>query len=353
MEIINLQYGFSLGHPSIEKMLEYDHWELHEAAFNLTHWPENINTCSCEKVMRRKNISRLFFYLPGHPLEYPTPCDGYCFNPNDMGKEFLKIYSAMEASARSGELDARFENLHMGDVYGTGNIFYLVSPRNVIKWALLKGIELPEDFQKAIGVYLWKGCDRKLNKKEKSLQKKVKIKVKGQFLRKYFPGERTSFYCEHDWMKEYLPTDNLIKNKYRVIRNALDELRNPVFNRKQGNRSDDEIENDPYHPKAIEDVIYSDSSGIRRYNVPLLRVATETAANVLLDKYSEDSHQKMTLEQFLDDFMKNEVISLYTEKAPAIILELIRMFADYTVHDYFMWQACSQLPLSWSGKLNS
>jgi len=36
MKIINVQMGYPMGPPSVDEMLGYDLWELHEAAFMLS-----------------------------------------------------------------------------------------------------------------------------------------------------------------------------------------------------------------------------------------------------------------------------------------------------------------------------
>src|ERR1700722_11348508 len=151
MKFINIQYAPYLISPSCETMLTYDVLELHEGAFWLTKWPEWIHTCSCQEILLKKNISRSFFYVPGLPPEHQIVAE--LFNPNTMGKDFLKIYQAMEEAVKSGELDAKAETLFLSDVYGV-NLSYLVSPQTLIKWALSKDFDLPLDIQKAIGLYL-------------------------------------------------------------------------------------------------------------------------------------------------------------------------------------------------------
>lgn len=70
----------------------------------------------------------------------------------------------------------------------------------------------------------------------------------------------------------------------------------------------------------------------------------ETAANTLLGKHIEDSLAKNKaidqsqngLDHFLDEFMSNRVIKLYTEDAPQYILDLIWIVTYSTVAGFFL-----------------
>lgn len=324
--------------PSIDKMLSYEVLTVFEATCLITQWPDYIFKYNCMDISKEKDIPRTFFYEPAPPPEHRMPLE-WRFRLKNMGTDFLNTYKAMKRSITSGELLFRAEYLGMDDEHDNEyeeGISYLVSPKKVIWWALLRGINISKEVQNAINVYLMKGNF------EKSNQNKVKIKIIGQFLHKYFPGERISFYSKHDWLKEYVSPNASEKNKYRGIREALNELREPDPNLKQGNRSDEDIKNEPYHPKAIEEVVQIDSSGIRCYNIPLLKLVMETAANLLLGKLLEESLQKKRvdqsekgLSQFLKNFMKHKVVSLYTQEASLWILDFIYMFAYWAVADFF------------------
>lgn len=335
-------------HPSNEEILKYDLLELHEGAFFLSHWPNYIVKSSYENITKKKKIPRSFFYEPAPPCGHSSPLD-WEFNRNEMGRDFLKIYSAMREAMATGELvPDRVEDLG-ATVYGKWKkrdsqfsfdgewVSYLFTPHKIIWWALRKGFYLPDELQKTLGLYI-----RRVNINN-SILNKVKIKITGQFLRYFFPGERTSFYCEHDWMQEYASVKNDVKDTRRVIRNALNELRIANPNSKQGNRSKEVIENEPYYPEAIKEVIAIDSIGIRRHSIPLLEVAMETASHLLLDKFLKEAipqknidRSKNVLDLFLRDFMKNEVISLYTKEAPSVVLDIIYTFAYWTVSSFFL-----------------
>lgn len=331
MEILNYFIAYSSS-PSIHEMLEYDLWEMHEAVFLLTQWPDYIFKCYCEDAAKKTNLPRMFFYQPAGDFEHPTPFQ-WRFNPNKMGLNFLKTYNLLKEAILRGNLHSRVEYLGIGDVYEEGRS-HLLSPEKVIRWALLNNINLPEDFQEAIGVHT-------MNEEiEKTIQNKVKNKIVGQFLRAEHPKMSITDCCKHPWMMQSGTAKTSTGNEYRTIRNALNELNQPDTKRerKQGRRSKKDIENEQYYPKALEEVIYKESSGIRRYNIPLLKLAMKTAASVLQDQVVTGSFPGMNLNKFLEEFMKHKVISLYTEEAPPIILEFIQMFAEASVADFFLWR---------------
>lgn len=344
VRILNENINYS-PKPSIDEMLKYDLWEFHEAVFMLTSWPNYIVKSFCNV---KENISRTFFYEAAPSPESNADLD-WQFNPRTIDADFINVYESLRVAINIGKLDAMITNLGIGANYGKWEIknnqskftgmwsSELLVPNDVISWAIEKGVYIPEELQNSIGIRL-------IN--EKFNWKKVKIKIIGQFLKKYYPGKRDAFYSKHEWMKicvdkpQWEKSDVCIdpKDKYRVVLNALGELREPKANSKQGNRSNIEVENEPYNPRAIAEIVILEASQ-NRYNIPLLRVAMETAANLLLGKFLEENktvdHSKNGLNNFLGEFMKNEVIALYTENAPPMIISFIYQFSRNAVEGFF------------------
>lgn len=330
--------------PSIEEMLNYEVLTIFEATSLITRWPDYINKYYCDDIAKIKNIPRSFFYHSAPPKEHYDPLLWY-FDLTTMGLDFFNTYKAIKESIDVGELSFRAEYLGMdeecGHVFQEG-ISYSLSPNHVIRWALLKGINLPEYIQEILSLRLMKVAVEKSTKKVKqATQNKVKNKIIGQLLKNYFPGESETFYCEHDWMKLYGTADKSVDPELRTIRNDLNELND--IKRKPGNRSQESREKEQYQPKPIKEIMCKDSSGKWCYHIPFLGFAMKTAANLLLGKFLEESLPTMELDQseiglkqFLDDFMKNEVVSLYTEGAPPIILEFVHSFAYWTVAGFFL-----------------
>jgi hypothetical protein len=342
-------------HPSIEEMLKYDLWEFHEALYVLTSWPDYIIKADCTNYSKNKNIPRTFFYEAAPPLAELSPFE-WRFDPRQMSSEFITAYNSMRDGVAAGQLEPdKVAYLGINDVYGQWKkkdsdsrfegswTSWLFSPSEVINWALTYDIYFSEELQKAIGINLIKG---KLNK---STRKKVEIKIVGQLLRCFFPSERASFYCEHKWMEQCIEKPEwdetpqiLVKDKCRLIRNYLDELRDPNRTSKKGNRSEDDIKNEPYTPLAIKEVTYIDEDGLRRYHIPSLEVAITKAAHLLIQKFMEESPPNLEVEQsrngldlFLNAFMEHEVIALYIKGGPAIE-KLVRAIAYEAVQFCFI-----------------
>lgn len=352
MKRIHIQQIFCSIPPSSEEILKYDLLDLHEGAFWLTGWPINLYKCSCNETMREKNISRSFFYLPGPHPEHQTPymlefkpedliskqpdfleiaqkaSEPWLFNPTDMGYEFLELYSAMQDAARSGLLETKTETLFIGDIYKE-NTSTLVSPQNLIKWALENGFCPLEEVQNC--TVRVKGYDKKLRDRRKVTQDHVEDGIVYQFLKIYFPEMKEQDYYKHDWMKRYGTAEKSIDKTSGKIRKSTAKFR-PEQKPGAPPRKSKKI----YRPKVISDVITEDSCGSRRYNIDLLRVAMETAANVIF----EHQQKFTTLHQFMENFMKNEIVLLYTKNAPPLILEFILEYAENVVSDYFFCLSC-------------
>jgi hypothetical protein len=328
--------------PSINEMLDYEVLDLREAAFILTGlWPKYLTKCFFGLRAKKRQTSRSFIYTEACPPNISHSIDfrvvqslGWQFNPNELGPFFLYTYRALKDAVDCGKIPARMEHLGFSP---TDQVCILVPTNDVIRWALEAGINVQEELLKTKEVYLQ---DRTHNEK---IMKNVVIKIKYQFLRHYFPGERGTFYYKH----ELLGGSGIIgrdaaKDKYQVIRKVINELRDPNRSRCKGNRSTEKIKKESYYPKAINEVVYTDSSGIQRYHIPLLRVAIEAAVSIFHSMYFAydppiviRGPASMDPTVFLHDFMQNEIVTLYTKNAPPIILEFVKDFAERVVENFF------------------
>jgi hypothetical protein len=323
--------------PTIQEMLGYGLLEFHEAVFIFTRWPEYLVKTQCEKVAQMKRIPRSFFYEPAPPSENSSPLE-WRFDPRKERDCFI-TYNAMKEAVASGELvPDRIENLGINTVYGCWQkkdnrltfhgewVSYLFTPDKVIHWVLLNGVDIPEDLQVAIGIHMLKG------KVDKTVIKRVKNKIVYQFLNEFYPGKKESEYYSHEWMRIYGSIEKSDDEEFGSIRKATQEFRP---NQEKGAPLKEDKKNGFYIPKAMEEIVCEDPSGMHRYHIPLLRVAMETAANILLGKCLEENLPKVNTDLFLGWFMKNKVVLLYTKQAPQQIVELIQMFVRCTVAGFF------------------
>lgn len=316
--------------PLPDEMLNFDLWEMHEALFMLTSWPEHIVKNEFKDRANRSNLARTYIYQPGPPEESKAHIH-WKFNLSEMESEFQIMYAAMKEDVFS--LNVKVETIPIGDVYNE-KLSYFISPRDAIKWALLKGFDLSQGLQNAIGINIKKGNSGK------SIQDKIRNKIVGQFLWGNDPTMRVAFCCRHPWMMKYGTAKESEDPTFRAIRHALNELR--PTHKVRGNRSGKSLKNEIYTPMVIKEVVYNDNE-TRSYHIPHLKYAMETAALLL---YGE-SIRRNTLEQFLDRFMNNNVIKLYIDEASALIREFIYEFAFHKVFDLFYYKERSELIRSW------
>lgn len=187
-------------HPSLDELLAYELWELHEAAFILSSWPQYIIKNNCSKLAKNRNVSRDFFYEAAPPPKHTNPFD-WSFDPTQMNTIFLNVFTALREALASGQLvPDRVEYLGVNDVYGAWQkknsqwrfegecLSFLFSPDKIILWALEKGVVIPHELQDKLGIYV------KNETFDKATVRKVKIKITGQLLLHEFPGERCLLY---------------------------------------------------------------------------------------------------------------------------------------------------------------
>ncbi len=358
MKILNIHYGPYIKPPTDEAMLNHEIIEHNEAAFWVTDWPGKLYTCACKEALQDKGISRTFLYLPGH---YPED-QREAANPYTFSQESNDMRKAIVHAIKSGELEARGEVLCIHEAYDE-RISYFLAPKDILNWMLDRGYYLPERIQKTVGIYLQQpfGGSKKI---EAAFVKKVRIKVTGQLLYYYYPKRRGIFYCNHEWMRPYIPKGDP-NDKHRVIRNALNELKGPKYNYGKRMISQDDIEAEKYNPRAIPEVVFEERSGIRRYNMIALRLAMTTAANILLQQYnrfffqevptkaSEELNMMQDLQllhqnprcELLEHLMQHEVVSLYIRGASPMLLERIGSYFENIIYDNFAFMEPHSVPI--------
>ena len=119
--------------PSMPAFFKKKHWAIHEAAFELAvAWPEyGLYECAISTLPKEKKGERPFFYLPSCKDE---------FNPEIYGKRFLDIFEGLKRSIENGELAAIFRPI-------CTNVAYLISPSDVVRWAIANEIHLSPALQ--------------------------------------------------------------------------------------------------------------------------------------------------------------------------------------------------------------
>lgn len=303
--------------PSADEMLQHELWELHEAAFFLSEWPEFLVKTDCID----QEIPRVFFYEAAPPPEHLSFSD-WEFSANSLTKHFALIYDDLLKAIYSGEIKAKIQNVGLYS-YGWKShklASYLINSREVLDWAYQIGINLPVEIQKKLGI--------SISTEKKLPRSKIKIKITGQFLRRLFPNEIDNFYIQHPFMKMYGNNyDRVIGD--RAVEKYLQELKKPKESKKQGNRTRFEKTSIDYCPlKPINEVVKI-SKGEKKFNIPAFRIAMNTCARIVGDRYIENVYFTLKnpgikdLQEFLYNyFLKDEVVNVYLENIPAYLKEI-------------------------------
>jgi len=297
--------------PSLTVFLKHKYWGIHEAAFVLTNWPnKDLFECYITPLSEDVKEDRSFFYMLPHDRS---------FDPYMFGKEYQRVFCDIKTSIENKTLPARFEYLFDG-------VSYLVSPQDLIVWALLRGRVLPEILQKELRIYQIK------KKSTKPLQKNVKKKILAQFCLSKNQAMSMEELC-----REVKYLDDSENSDYTASRRVINELFDSQGVR--GRPSIGEKKPRKYTPKPILEVVEFSSDGLIHYQFPLLKDAMLLAAQIKLQIISEDQPLKITKEEFLDKFMNDDVVNLYIKNAPELIVNLVRRFGEQALIDYESFQS--------------
>lgn len=289
---------------NLEHWLSIEWWEVHEAAFILTEWPKNMIVAGLPEFIH-KQFNRGVIYFPEGRLLKKT-----------VNKNTLKVLIAMIHAIQNGELPAESRNLFLSKIYGK-NVSYLVRSFDVIFWYLLAGFILPDELQKKLNIYQLKNL--KLPKKP---DKTVKNQIVGQHLLAANPQLCRNLLLKNTLFNRFGTGNESEDKELKAIRRDLNQLF-PVEKR-VGRQPKDQIP--PYVPKAIPQVVQRSDDGQPHYHLPLLKTAITTSAKIKIDSIERQQLNKMTEEEFLDDFFCNEVVRLYIDQAPPNVMKMVRMF---------------------------
>lgn len=313
--------------PEIMIFLQNEYWAIHEAVFVLTNsWPK-VNFClgSVRSYPVDPSQVKDFFYLPCSPSE---------FDPRNYSKSFQGLFNELETDISSGILKAKFHPLSKG-------ISYLITPKDVILWALLKGHQLPDNLQEALKVYL-----QNPYKKSLSLEWKTRNKIVAQFLLDQDPSLNVTDLIDNELMYQFGGRED--NTEPTAIRKAVNEL----FDTKGlKGRQKNHTQKRQYTPKAIPEVMFIDRLGLARYHVPCLIIAIETLTHVVLLGYSKEIHD-IPEDVIVNEFLNMNIVKLYSDKAPQLILELITNCYKRFIFDLKFWTSVSNGNWFFERKIN-
>ena len=279
--------------PSMPAFFKRKYWAIHEAAFELSvAWPEyGLCECAITTLPKEMKNERPFFYLPSCKDE---------FNPEIYGKRFLDIFKGLKRSIENGELAAIFQPI-------CTNVAYLISPSDVVKWAIANEIHLPSALQEATGVYQVSDVEV-----TKALKEKVRCKILGQYLvmtgRK---GSNVSLLCS---LVKKIP--GIGPMGLSTIRRALNELFMEPGKKGKCRR--------PFDEKPLPEIIQN-KDGVNRYHIPLLLEAMSSLFVHIVSKKGRERVSRMSPEQVFEDFSNRKFVQLYLGDAPQQVLDHISL----------------------------
>jgi hypothetical protein len=297
--------------PSTEEFLKEEYWAINEAAYELTTWPQKLclslpmqtvdisKKTSLQTVSENLKLERSLFYFSEDDLSHEK-----------METPFQIVFEKIKKAIENQKLPAEYVPLNEGTQF-------LVKPTHVVLWALLEGLILPDNLQIALGIGQLGTSD--LNN---TLIRRVKIKVFGQILLQEKPELKSNVT---ELCKETLKRMGELPNRdLTAIRGVLNELfdskgekgRRSILNEKKNSRK--------YFPEAIPEVLQRDVTGRMYYNLPLLKLVLA----ILLDERKASVEPKISFEQILEQFMKDDIVSLYIDQTSEIILKLISINID-------------------------
>ena len=318
--------------PTLSSLLKFNFLGLHEAAFLLTEWPrEGYFECSLSPLPEEIKKDRSFFYMP-HKLR---------LNFESMHSESKRAFIELKKSIELGELPARSEYLFEG-------VSLLVNTEDLILWALFKGFILSKELQRELGFGQIK------NPKENGhLPNKVKNKIVGQFVLSMEPNLKLAAEIyKHPLMQLFKeekkhengePTDK----EHKAVLRSINKLYNSAGKRGRPAASCSPP-NRLYVPKAIPEVMLKDDKGRVYYHFPLFKVAMELAAHIKMTQLGKERLLKISKSEFMNELLNDDVVFLYLENAPQIVLKFTLKCFELVLLNY--WRLMT--PLVGCGKKN-
>lgn len=292
--------------PSTEEFFKEKYWAINEAAHVLTGWPKVGLHLLPLKLSGEAAQHRSFFYLP-----YPYSQ----FDSKTFGTGFNDVFLQLREAINKGFLRAIFE--HLDDA-----IICLVSPEELVLWAVKNGLSLPDDLQKAAGLH--QTDDQTV---KDSMLRKVQRKIVAQFILGRHPDANETDLCKHDLMQRLGGLDKSGDPDLKVVKRAIGELyktpgcsgRPPKFIQRRQKR--------PYFPEPISEVLRRAPDGTVRYHFPYLKKALETVARAKILVNDDTNLGKKLIGEGALEFLQDPVAKLYLP-APA---PLLLQFAQQSV----------------------
>lgn len=294
-----------------------DWWEIHEAAFILTEWPDNMIAIGTQELIRDQ-LDRGVIYAPKERILKKM-----------LKKSTSDLLSELKKSVENGELNAVSRNLLLSRSYGK-NISYLLRSHDVILWSLLKEFILPIKIQNELDIH-------QLEDFEKS-PKTVQNQIVAQHIFSINPKISKQGLLDHPWIKKFGTGNDSNDCELKAVGRDYDEFYSDKKEigknkKKRGRPSKNQIFSQVL--KAIPEVLQKREDGICAYHIPFLKITTVVAIKIKIELIGQEQLFKMTGEEFLNEFLQGEVIRLYLKEASPSILKLVRNICRRELSHYY------------------
>lgn len=293
--------------PESKSFFKHKYWAIHEAVCELfTGWPkEGLFEFSGFKIDLEVRRDRSFFYMPiSGNIDFKL-----------FGKQFEKIFLSVKTAIEDYYLKGKFQHLCCGSNY-------LVSPWEVVVWALRNGLQIRENVQEVLKIH------QNPIKPKDSLRKKIRETTKAQSLIIQDTFHRVAPVCKQI---KGLQKDTSTLRRY--INTELFDKPGKPGRTPSNSASNSKVNARHYLHKILKDVCKIETDMIPTYQFILLEEVVTTLACDILASIDDETIRKMDVDLVLEKFGFDPVAKLYLKDAPEIVFH----FVCQVVEDVFFY----------------
>lgn len=295
---LNIQLDFLS--PEIDDFLKHDFWTEFEAVCVLTGWP-------------KPNLHKLEIDFEGKPF-FIFPKTSFCVKK--CSKDFQNVYFAILEDIKNGTL--KYGNSFEGNGHN-----YLFHPYDLLLWAIRKKIRLSYDLQKALSINI------KRQRQMEPWRNKVEIMIVKQYVT-MLHGEITPNKIIDSHLMQTYVLQSTNANRPRQLLKDISKVSKKRSRGWQNNKMHGSKESLMIIPEVL-----SRHGKIFECDFVLLKEVIMIC--VFLRSYEIEGMDRileMKLPEFMLTMVRDEIIRLYLEDSPAIIVQFIERTIE-EIYDQF------------------
>lgn len=294
----------SLDNAPMRLSLKQRYWAIHEAACELTGWPDlGLFEFSGLKIDPDVREDRCFFYMPiSGQIDF-----------KHFGMAFEEMFVAIKTAIENYYLKGRFQHLCCGSSF-------LVSPWDVLVWALRNGLRIREGVQEVLKIH------QNTKKPKDTIRRKIQDLTKAQGL------------IMQDNLYRVDPICKQIRDNGRDTSALRKHVNAELFDKpgKSGRPSNNPNTKNTvrqYLHKALKDVCEMQTDGIIKYQFILLEDITVMLAYEIISIIDLESIRNMDVDIVLEKFGCDPIAKLYLKGAPEIVFHFICQIVEELFFD--------------------